>query len=424
MSSELTRVKRVHNPKYQASGLKSYVYLLNKFNITPTKPGPYFVGPQAQRKGKLGLGRLLGGKAKTQQVLQKRTGKDAKSTTVPAEDQQNDSLYLTPVRIGSPPQTFWLDFDTGSGDLWVWSTKLPKSVNPAGHHLFDPTESSTFKESKGSSWKITYGDQSSASGTVGTDNVYIGGLTVENQAIELASSLSTSFQTGVGDGLLGLSFGNINTVQPKQVKTPVENMILQQDIPKNKELFTAYLGSYKDKNDPDHGASFYTFGFVDQKALGGQTPHYTPIDDSQGFWQFNSTTASIGDRKIDRTANTAIADTGTTLALVEDALCDAIYQAIPGAKYDEANQGYVFPNQTPVEQLPVVSFDVGGKEFAVQKEDLAFADAGNGMVYGGIQSRGSLSFDILGDTWLKGVYAAMLLQSPACENDEAEEKTR
>ncbi|KAL9609015.1 MAG: hypothetical protein Q9167_006178 [Letrouitia subvulpina] len=95
-SSNLTRVKRVHNPKYQASGLKSYVYLLNKFNITPTKAGPYFVGPQAQQKGKLGLGRLLGRKTKTQQVLQKKTGKDAKSTTVPAEDQQNDSLALTP----------------------------------------------------------------------------------------------------------------------------------------------------------------------------------------------------------------------------------------------------------------------------------------------------------------------------------------
>jgi hypothetical protein len=48
---------------------------------------------------------------------------------------------------------------------------------------------------------------------------------------------------------------------------------------------------------------------------------------------------------------------------------------------------------------------VGGKEFAVQKEDLGFADAGNGMVYGGIQSRGTLTFDILGDTWLKAIYA-------------------
>lgn len=164
-------------------------------------------------------------------------------------------------------------------------------------------------------------------------------------------------------------------------------------------------GSYKDKNDPDHGISFYTFGYIDETALAGQTPYYTPIDNSKGFWQFKSTMASINGKKIDRSGNTAIADTGTTLALVDDKLCQAIYDAIPGSKYDEQQQGYLFPSNTAVDKLPVVAFDVGGREFAVQKEDLAFADANNGMTYGGIQSRGDLPFDILGDTWLKAIYA-------------------
>jgi len=48
---------------------------------------------------------------------------------------------------------------------------------------------------------------------------------------------------------------------------------------------------------------------------------------------------------------------------------------------------------------------VGNTQFTVQKEDLAFADAGTGMVYGGIQSRGDMTFDILGDTFLKSIYA-------------------
>ena len=41
----------------------------------------------------------------------------------------------------------------------------------------------------------------------------------------------------------------------------------------------------------------------------------------------------------------------------------------------------------------------------MQKEDLAYHDFGNGMTYGGIQSRGDLPFNIYGDTWLKSVYA-------------------
>ena len=55
-----------------------------------------------------------------------------------------------------------------------------------------------------------------------------------------------------------------------------------------------------------------------------------------------------------------------------------------------------------------MSFAVGEKLFRVNKLDLAFADAGAGMSYGGVQSRGDLGFDILGDTFLKGIYAVSL----------------
>lgn len=289
---------------------------------------------------------------------------------------------------------------------------MPSATKTTGSHaIFDPKQSNTFKNSAGSSWKISYGDSSSASGTVGTDTVNVGGLIIKDQAIELANTLSTQFQQDSSDGLLGLAFGSINTVTPKPVQTPVENMISQNDIPKASELFTANLGSYKDAADPDKGASFYTFGYIDQKALGGQTPYYTPVDNSQGFWMFDSTSAVVAGKTIQRSGNTAIADTGTTLALIDDATCQAIYNAIPGGKYDSAQQGYVFPSNTTEAQLPVVSFAVGGKQFVVQKEDLGFADAGNGMTYGGIQSRGTMTFDILGDTFLKSIYAVSLFEA-------------
>ena len=86
---------------------------------------------------------------------------------------------------------------------------VPKSTSTAGHTVYDPSKSTTFKDLSGSSWKISYGDSSSASGNVGTDNIVIGGLTIKNQAIELAETLSTQFEQGVGDGLLGLAWGSI-----------------------------------------------------------------------------------------------------------------------------------------------------------------------------------------------------------------------
>lgn len=230
---------------------------------------------------------------------------------------------------------------------------------------------------------------------------------MKGQAIELADTLSAQFASGAGDGLLGLAFSNINTVKPQPVNTPVDNMILQSDIPQSASLFTAKLGSWRDANEPDKGASFYTFGFVDQDTVkaSGEDVYYTPIDKSQGFWMFDSASATVNGQSVARAGNKAIADTGTTLALVDDATCQAIYDAIPGAQYDSSSQGYIFPSNTPADQLPVVSFAVGEKQFVVQKEDLGFAEAKPGYVFGGIQSRGSMTMDILGDTFLKGIYA-------------------
>ncbi|KAI9813595.1 MAG: hypothetical protein M1827_003664 [Pycnora praestabilis] len=411
MASSLQKVKLVPNKNYQRSGTKSYVHLLRKYQFHPTKEGPYSFVNHVHQQGHHGENHAVGGKAHVQQVMQKKTGSAADQTgEVSAEDVQNDSEYLAEVAIGTPAQTLNLDFDTGSADLWVWSTELSSTIQKSGassHTIFNPTKSSTFKTSSGSTWNISYGDGSTASGTVGTDNVNVGGLTITAQAVELAKSLSTQFQQGAGDGLLGLAWGSINTVTPTPVQTPVENMITQQDIPATQELFTAKLGSWRDASDPDGGDSFYTFGYIDQPTVtaSGQQVYYTPVDNSQGFWMFDSASASINGTNMPRNGNTAIADTGTTLALVDDATCKAIYDAIPGSSYDSTQQGYVFPTTVTAAQLPVVTFAVGGQQFAVQKEDLAFASAGTGMVYGGIQSRGSMTFDILGDTFLKSIYA-------------------
>jgi hypothetical protein len=410
MASGLQKIKIIPNRKYQRSGTKSYVYLLNKWGFEPTMPGPYFQMNKVSQSGHYGLPSKIGSKATTDRVLAKKTGSGASDTgEVTAEDQQNDSEYLCQVSIGTPPQNLMLDFDTGSSDLWMWSTELPSSIQSQGqgHTIYNPKKSSTYKNVSGSKWKISYGDSSSASGTVGTDNVTIGGLTIKNQAIELAKTMSDQFVQGAGDGLLGLAWSNINTVTPNPVQTPVQNMITQQDIPQTAELFTANLGSWRDANDPDKGESFYTFGYIDQATVSasGQDVYYTPVDNSQGFWMFDSTSASVNGTTVDQSGNTAIADTGTTLALVADATCKAIYDAIPGSTYDNTSQGYIFPDNLTVDQLPVVTFAVGNQQFAVQKEDLGFATAKTGYVYGGIQSRGSMTFDILGDTFLKSIYA-------------------
>lgn len=279
-----------------------------------------------------------------------------------------------------------------------------------GNEAFDHKESSTYEPMRDSSWKITYGDQSGASGIVGTDTVKIGDIAVENQCIELATKISKQFIQNVGSGLLGLAFGSINTVEPVPQATPVENMIKQKDIPNSMSLFTAYLGSHKDVNDPDKGESFFTFGGIDQDVVeeSGQDINWTPVDNSQGFWDFNSAVATIDGEEFPMDGNRAMADTGTTLWIARDDLCEAIYKKIPGAKLDEEVGGYIYPADVEISSLPQITVAIGDKQFAIEKEHLSFApvDETGKMIFGGIQPRGpQMPFDIMGDTVLMGLYA-------------------
>jgi hypothetical protein len=112
----LSKIRVVRNSKYKPSGPKSYVSLLQKWGFEPTYDSPYTrVTKDSQAGHHSGLRH---GKGTQYRVLAKKQA-DGTTGEVPAEDQQNDSMYLCEVAIGTPAQTLLLDFDTGSSDLWV-----------------------------------------------------------------------------------------------------------------------------------------------------------------------------------------------------------------------------------------------------------------------------------------------------------------
>ncbi|KAI1816270.1 secreted aspartic proteinase precursor [Poronia punctata] len=307
-----------------------------------------------------------------------------------ARPEQYDIEYLTPVKIGTPPQTLNLDFDSGSSDLWVFSTDTPrKSVN--GQAQYDPKRSSTSKKVDGAVWKITYGDQSSSSGVVYHDVVNVGGVTFDKQAVEAATKVSAQFTRDTNnDGILGLAFSDINAVQPKQERTWFDNVAESLD----QAVWTVDL-KY-------HQTGTYEFGKIDKSKYTGKIS-YTDVDSSQGFWMFDVAGYGVSNGTYKTSTFTAIADTGTTLAMLPDSVVEAYYKTVPGSKLDLEQGGYVFPCRTHV---PDFVFGVGKAKMTIPGRFINYAPADliGTTCFGGIQSDEGIGFSILGDIALKAAF--------------------
>jgi hypothetical protein len=281
---------------------------------------------------------------------------------------------------------------------WVFSTELPKT-SVAQHTAFDATKSTTFKLTQNAQFKISYGDGSGAAGIVGTDKVTIGGVTVDNQTVELANAVSQSFVEDANtDGLVGLAFSNLNTVNDGTKKTPAktffDNVMGSLDLP----VFTADL-------DPD-GTGVYEFGKIDATKFEGDMV-WVPVKAETGFWQFASAKFAVGDQVFENlAASDAIADTGTSLLLVDQQVAEAYYSQVKGAQNNAQVGGFIYPCAAKLPDLSVAIGDTHMAKIPGNQITFATVDKANTTCFGGVQGNQGAGLQIFGDTMFKAQLVA------------------
>ncbi|CAI1937925.1 Aspartic protease [Saccharomyces pastorianus] len=227
-------------------------------------------------------------------------------------------MYVVKMEIGTPPQTAYLQLDTGSSDLCVneadtsycksladddniWTsnyeltataseissttTSSKASNTPCSYWgTFNPNTSSTFKSNE-TFFNISYGDGTYYAGTFGTDVVSLGNITLSN------FTFGVSNDTANNGGILGVSLPSAEETDELGTpsgKTPFvyDNfpMALKNQGKIKKMAYSLFL------NDPNARFGSILFGAVDKSKYSGQL--YT-LPMLQAFNTFDSEFAGM-----------------------------------------------------------------------------------------------------------------------------------
>ncbi|KAK0705556.1 aspartic peptidase domain-containing protein [Lasiosphaeris hirsuta] len=322
----------------------------------------------------------------------------------------SDREYLASVGIGTPPQVLALDLDTGSSDLWVYSSET-NPLDLSNHTHWVPENSSTAHRIPNATWTIEYGkfradsgvpqgDGSYAYGHAWRDTVSLGGITVLNSTVESAVEVSWKLSTDYDmDGILGLAFNLSNQVSPDQ-PTVLNSLLPLLESP----VFTADLKWRAE------GA--YDFGTIDPARYNG-TIQYVPLLDGAQFWEYAFTGFCVPTTNPSQTQTwylsswDAIADTGTTLLMVADDIAAIYYKSVPTALYNESIGVYQFPCSTVLPDF-VIGFDghTDGAHAVVPGKYINYTvlEESTSTCMGGLQGNYGQPFAIFGDIFLKSVF--------------------
>ncbi|KAL7281895.1 hypothetical protein ACG7TL_003361 [Trametes sanguinea] len=312
-------------------------------------------------------------------------GFDKRANSISLAD-QSDFMWTGAITVGTPPQKFSVDFDTGSSDLFLPGPLCDRNCDKKAK--YNPSDSSTSKDLH-QPFTVSYGDGSTAVGEQFCDSVTVAGYTATDAVV----GVSTTFSSGLresefpADGLMGMAFPSISfyNADPFFTKLISENQVKEP------------IFAFRLADQPE-----LTLGGVNQDLFSGDIT-YTPVT-HEGYWQVDMDALSVEGKSVLEKIPVII-DTGTTQIIGDKNSVAAFYAAIPGSAdaSDTIQSGYY---TIPCNSAPKVTLTFGGRSFTVSSDELRGEplESDSSRCVGGVVATDDTDFWIIGDAYLKGVY--------------------
>ncbi|EGC38316.1 hypothetical protein DICPUDRAFT_96947 [Dictyostelium purpureum] len=344
--------------------------------------------------------------------------------------------YFIPILVGTPPQMFTVQVDTGSTSLAVPGSNcylyksqsiktscscsdgnldglysLEESISSNQLNCSDTSNCNTCKNNKSNKpcpFVLKYGDGSFIAGSLVIDHVTIGDFTVpakfgniqkESLSFSQLTCPSTQRSQAVRDGILGLSFQQLD---PDNGDDIFSKIVAHYNIP---NVFSMCLGK-------DGG--LLTIGGTNDH-ITQETPKYTPIFDSH-YYSITVTNIYVGNDSLNLAPpdlSTSIVDSGTTLLYFSDEIFYSIVRnleekhcELPGICNDPFWEGNCHHlEEKLISEYPTIYLEMKGMNgepsFKLEvPPDLYFLNI-NGLYCFGISHMKEISV-LIGDVVLQG----------------------
>jgi hypothetical protein len=300
--------------------------------------------------------------------------------------------YQADVTFGT--QTFPLQIDTGSSDTWVAAKGFhchsdacvegPQYKMPG---TFDPIPDISLNSS--------YGDGTIVQGPLGIENVTVGGITIRNAFVSIATDIFTDDGNSAISGLLGLGY----PVGTSAINTTTREQILYDPI--FTRMFNAGLikeNSFSLALSTDGGK--LAFGSLPQGVKYQKPWAEAKINPVRGLeqlytrYQVNAGWAFAGANQTE--VDNVLMDSGSTVTSVPTKIANAV-----NAQFKPSVNATDFSVDCNA-KVPEFGPIIGGQKFLFNAEDMItkFPD---GSCQSSIQPGGDDGLVILGDAFLRSV---------------------